>query len=299
MRPIKIIAPLGTIVNPVPPAPCAARGLTGFRMMDTLFGALAKVVPDRLPAAGEGGVSFPVIGGWQNGRRFVLAEGLLGTWGGRHGCDGYEGVSNPSVNLTNQPIELIEAQYPIEITRYGMVRNASGPGRWCGGLGLLREYRLLTDEAVLTMRSDRRFHRPYGLFGGYDGTPSLNILNPGPEQKILPVMPMELVQLKRGDVFCHIGAGGGGYGDPLQRDPERVCEDVRDGRITIAYARDVYGVVIDPKTLVIDVESTENSRRGLVQRPQETAQNAALEHFMHEVGVEMDALHGSAATRRR
>jgi N-methylhydantoinase B len=265
MRPIQVSAPLGTIMNPRLPGPCAARGITGYRMIDTLLGALAQAIPDRVPAAGEGGSSLPSIGGYQEGKPFVHVETILGTWGGRPTKDGDEGVPNPGANQSNQPIELIEAELPLEAVQYALVPDSGGPGKYRGGLGLVREYRLLADEAGWTMRSDRRSHPPYGVQGGKPGAPSSNVLNPGLNERVVPVLPMESILLKRGDVIRMTLAGGGGYGDPLERDPSRVLEDFLDEKITAEHARDAYGVVIDPVALTVDVAATERWREELAR----------------------------------
>jgi N-methylhydantoinase B len=261
MRPIQVSAPLGTIMNPVLPGACAARGITGYRMIDAILGALSKAVPDRVPAAGEGGSSLPSVGGYRDGRAFVHVETILGTWGGRPSADGEEGVPNPGANQSNQPIELIEAELPLEAVQYALIPDSGGAGRFRGGLGLVREYRLLADEAVWTMRSDRRAHRPYGVQGGRPGAPSWNILNPGPGQRVLPTLPMESVALERGDVFRMTLAGGGGYGDPLERDLARVLDDYLDEKVTLEHARQEYGVVIDPTGMRVD-EATTAALRG-------------------------------------
>jgi N-methylhydantoinase B len=270
MRPIHVTAPAGTIVNSIEPAACATRGITGFRIIDTLFGALAKVAPERVPAAGEGGVSWPSIGGYQDGKAFVYVESILGAWGGRPDRDGCEGVSNPGANQSNQPVEIIEAELPLEVVRYGFVPDSGGAGEHRGGLALLREYRLLADDAVLTMRSDRRRHTPYGLHGGKPGTPSWNVINPGPEQRLLPVLPMEAVPLRRDDHFLHIQAGGGGFGPPHRRAADAVREDVLDEKLTIDYARREYGVVLDPRTCEIDQAATAGARARLMEHDANT-----------------------------
>ena len=265
-RPIQVIAPLGSIVNPRLPGACNARAIVGFRMLDALFGAFAQAVPARVPAAGEGGVSFPAIGGYHNDLPFVCTETLAGAWGAMPDRDGVHGIPNPGGNMTNQPVEMIEALYPVEIERYALVDNSGGPGRFRGAPAFVRQYRLLGEEAVLTMRSDRRRHLPYGLAGGYPGTPSWNIINPGAEQRILPAMPMEAIRLAKGDVFCHISAGGGGHGSPLEREPEQVLEDVLEERLSAEYARRVYGVVIDPASMVVDPDATDKLRHEMHAR---------------------------------
>jgi len=175
---------------------------------------------------------------------------VLGAWGGRPDRDGLEGVANLCANQSNQPIELVEAENPLEVTRYALRPDSGGPGRFRGGLGLIREYRLLADEADLTVRSDRRDHPPYGLQGGSTGAPSANYLN----GQLLPTLPMRAIPLKKGDLFRHDMAGGGGFGDPLERDPARVREDVLDGKVSVEAARRDYGVRVDPASLTADRE---------------------------------------------
>ena len=245
MRPLRVHAPEGTILNPVLPAACAARGVMGYRVFDAIMGALAQVVPERVIAAGEGGPTLFSVGGYHDGRPFVLTEVMVGTWGARAAKDGVEGISNPAANLSNQPVELIEAELPLEVVRYGMVQDSGGAGEQRGGLAFVREFRLLADEAVFTTRADRRDHPPYGFAGGQSGGASCNTLISGKKERALPTMPMEAVKWRSGDVFRHVSAGGGGYGDPLARDPALVLADVLDDKVSLAAARDLYGVVIE------------------------------------------------------
>jgi N-methylhydantoinase B len=261
MKPIRVRAPAGSILNPRLPAACGARGVMGYRAFDAIIGALAPIVPARVIAAGEGGPTLIGIGGMHKGRHFVLTEVMVGTWGARAAKDGIEGISNPAANLSNQPIELIEAELPLEILRYGLVPDSGGAGRQRGGLAFTREFRVLAEEAVFTTRADRRAHPPYGLFGGEPGAPSHNELIVGGERRVLPTMPMAALPLRRGDVIRHVSAGGGGYGDPFERAPESVLDDVLDEKVSIAAARRFYGVVIDPVALTIDPAATERARR--------------------------------------
>ncbi len=283
MRAIRVTAPKGSIVNPNEPAACGARGIICFRMFDTLLGAFSQILPGRIPAANEGGSSAPHIAGRdRDNKPFIVSGGLMGCWGGSAERDGQEGISNPGANLGNTPIELLEARHPVEITRYAFVQNSGGPGRSRGGAALMRGYRLLADEAVLIMRSDRRAVPPYGLSGGYAGTPSWNLINAGtPEQKILPVCPMQSTAMKKGDEFLHIQAGAGGFGDPLTRTPGAVLQDVLNELITIAYAADVYGVVIDGET--IDWTRTALARAELARAG--GSGSAYLAHFGQATGM--------------
>lgn len=257
MRPIRIHAPEGTIVNPVLPAACGARGVVGYRVYDAIMGALAQVTPDRVIAAGEGGPTLISFGGYEAGRQFVVTEVIVGTWGARAGKDGLEGVSNPLANLSNQPVELVEADLPLEVVRYGLVPDSGGAGRFRGGLAYLREFRVLAERAVLTIRSDRRFHPPYGLFGGSPGGASDNVLLTAEEgERQLPGMPMSAIAVRRGDVYRHVSAGGGGLGSPFDRDPRSVLEDVLDGKVSAAAARELYRVVLELDPPSVDEAGT-------------------------------------------
>jgi N-methylhydantoinase B len=243
-RPIEVVAPAGTVVNPVHPGATGARGITGYRMIDCLFGALAQAVPEKVTADGSGGSTLPTIGGYRDGKAFVFCETFMGTWGAALDHDGQEGVPHMGANQTNVPIELIEAEYPIRIERYGFVADTGGPGRFRGGLSLTREYRLLADEALLNVRSDKRKHPPHGLFGGHEGAPSMNLLDHAGGTRVLPVLLTEPVYMKRGDLFRHVMAGGGGNGDPLTREPALVLEDVLEEKVTPQHAEQAYGVAI-------------------------------------------------------
>jgi N-methylhydantoinase B len=267
MRPVTIRAPRGSILNPNHPAACAARGVMGYRVFDAIMGAFAGIAPDRVIAGGEGGPTLFAIGGQHQGKPFVLTEVMVGTWGARAAQDGVEGISNPAANLSNNPIELIEAELPLEVLEYSLVPDSGGAGRMRGGLAFARTFRLLADEAVCTVRSDRRDHPPYGVNGGAPGAGSTNTLNPGTQnERVLPTMPMEAIKLRKGDVFRHVSAGGGGFGAPFEREPSNVLEDVREGKVSLEAARDQYGVVIESRTLSVDHARTAALRSELRRR---------------------------------
>lgn len=261
-RAIHVTAPKGTIVNSVYPAPTGARGITGYRIIDCIFGALAPVLPDRVTADGMGGSSVPAFGGWRDGKPFVFSETLMGTWGAALTHDGQEGVPHMGANQANVPVEMIEASFPLRILRYGLVPDTGGPGRFRGGNSLVREYEYLAEEGVLTMRSDKRDFLPHGLDGGLPGAGPLNLVNPGPDQVSLPVLVTEAVMLKRGDVFCHTTPSGGGRGSPLERDPIMVLDDVLEGKVSPGRARDAYGVAVVPdgRGFRLDMEATKSLR---------------------------------------
>ncbi|MGB0631576.1 MAG: hydantoinase B/oxoprolinase family protein [Alphaproteobacteria bacterium] len=286
IRPLNIIVPEGTIVNPLPPAACAARAIVGWRSLDLLLGCFAQIVPDRVPAAGEGGVTFPSFSGYDGDERFVCTEAWAGCWGAMRDRDGAFGIPNPGGNLTNQPVEMVEALFPLEITRYGMVENSGGPGKYRGSNAYQREYRFLSEETQMVMRSDRRRYLPYGLEGGRAGTPSWNLRNTGtPDQGAIPVMPMEPVIFRKGETFLHVSGGGGGHGDPLERAPEDVLEDVREERFTADYARDVYGVVFTGDPIAVDRAETDRRRDEIRKSPPEREHPPYLKYFHDALGI--------------
>jgi N-methylhydantoinase B len=243
-RPIHVIAPAGSLVNARYPAPCGARGITGYRMVDCVFGALAQAVPDKVAADGAGGSTLPSFGGFDGEKRFVFSECVMGTWGATSEHDGQEGVPHMASNQANVPIEMIEADYPIRIEHYGFVPDTGGPGRFRGGLSLAREYRCLADDIYFGVRSDKSVHPPHGLAHGQAGAPAINRIRSGGKEHALPPMPTKPITLRTGDVYRHVMAGGGGFGNPFERDPEKVRADVLDGKVTREHARAAYGVAL-------------------------------------------------------
>ncbi|WP_144113235.1 hydantoinase B/oxoprolinase family protein [Paraburkholderia sp. BCC1886] len=288
-RPVEVFAESGSIVNPVEPAACAARGIIAYRMFDVLQGAFAQIVPDTIPALGEGGPSVVSISGRrlasEGGGNWLITDGVLGSWGGGRN-DGCEGIANPLGNLSNQPVELIEARLPLKITEYGFVADSGGAGQHRGGLAMRRAYELLGEEALLGLRSDRRVHRPSGSHGGLSGSPSLNLLSRHGGSRLLPTMPSQVSALQKGDRFCHIAAGGAGHGDPLSRAPDAVREDVLDERISERMAREVYGVVFDGASRAVDEARTVEMRR--VLQTSSTAERVAKQEalFLQSTGVD-------------
>ena len=240
-RAISVITPPGSLVNPLLPAPVAARGLTGFRLANVVFGALAGIAPDRVPAAESGGDTGISLAGYDAERRpFVYVEFLTGGWGGRPDRDGVDGCASMVVNTGNNPIEMLEATYPFRIERYGYVPDTGGAGTYRGSMALVREYRFLEREGTLQIRSDRHKVRPYGLAGGQPGAAASNVLNPDTtEARVLP--SKTLLTIQYGDVLRHTLAGAGGFGDPAKRDPALMRADLRNGKVTPEGAAQDYG----------------------------------------------------------
>ena len=243
-RPIRIVTEPGSVVDPVLPAACGARGITGFRVLEAVLGAMARAVPDLVPADGEGGNTLISLGGSGPDGPFVYTELFAGTRGGSARGDGSEGVPHPGSNNANMPIELAEAVYPIRFNAYEIVPDTGGAGEHRGAMALVREFEWLGPATTLQLRSDKRRFPPYGLRGGAPGSPSETVINPGTaRERNLPTIGPSRIETN--DVFRHVLAGGGGWGDPGDRNPNLVAADVRSGKVTLGAALRDHGVVTD------------------------------------------------------
>ncbi|MEJ8857557.1 hydantoinase B/oxoprolinase family protein [Variovorax robiniae] len=261
MRAIRVLAEPGSVVYPVTPAPVAARGLTAMRATEAIWGALALMLPSKVFACGAQGDFGVTIAGYDaRSEPFVLLEFLFGTWGGRPNKDTNDGLSSLAVNYSNSPVEVLEGEQPLRIESYGFRADSGGPGKHRGGVGMVRSYRLTgVPEAVLQVRSDRQKFQPYGLQGGHDGALAANYLNDGTgPRRQLPGKFMRT--FLRGELYEAVLAGGGGWGDPLEREPAAVLEDVIDGKVTLEAAQRDYGVCLDAGGKHVDDDATETRR---------------------------------------
>ena len=212
-RPLEVIAPEGTIVNALRPSAVAGGNVeTSQRITDVVFGALAKAVPERVPAASQGTMNNVTLGGTdpRTGERFAYYETLGGGMGGRRGLAGLSGVHTHMSNTRNTPVEAIEHDLPLRIRRYSLRRDSAGAGRFPGGEGLVREYELLADASV-TVLSERRRRAPYGAEGGGPGGKGRNTLIRNGREEALPGKVQ--LQLRAGDRLRIETPGGGGYGE--------------------------------------------------------------------------------------
>jgi len=212
LRPLKVIAPEGLIVNARFPAACAGGNVeTSQRIVDVVLGALAKAVPERIPAASQGTMNNVAFGGYDpaRGRAFAYYETIGGGVGASALGDGLSGVHSHMTNSLNTPIEALENYLPLKIRRYGLRRGSGGAGRHRGGEGIVREYEFLVPVA-LTIMSERRRFAPYGLRGGSPGRPGRNTLVS--QGRATELGSKVNVKLKRGDVLIVATPGGGGYG---------------------------------------------------------------------------------------
>ena len=242
-RVVTVTAPKGTVVNSVHPAPCGARGITGYRVIDAMFGALAQALPDRVTADGMGGSTVPTFAGQHQGGAFVFTETVMGTWGATSAHDGQVGVPHMGANQANVPVEMIEAAYPLRIRRYGIMPDTGGAGQHRGGNAFIREYEYLGEApGLLSLRSDKRDFRPHGLYGGAEGTGPQSLLFRGNNVTELPVLVTKPYALAKGDVFRHISPSGGGYGRAADRPRAAVLADLEAGLISAETAMRDYGV---------------------------------------------------------
>ncbi len=260
-RPIRILTPERSIVNPSAPAPVAARGLTADRVADAVFGALAQLAPHRVPACGPHAPDTTVsFGGYYaDGKPFVYLEGLVGSWGGGPDRDGMDASTGTIVNYSNTPAEMLEVDQPLMIERYGLVPDSGGAGKYRGGLAVVRHIRFLSDEAVLQVRTDRHQNAPYGLEGGEKGAHAgLRLIRAdGSHEDFFGPF---LVNVQKGDMLQVNLPSGGGFGDPLERDPAHVLRDVAEGKVSVKHAAAAYGVVIDDQISGVRQAETEALR---------------------------------------
>ncbi|CAB5658742.1 Acetone carboxylase alpha subunit [Delftia tsuruhatensis] len=255
-RCVRIHVPEGSVLNPVEPAAVAARALTGYRVFDAMLGALAQVVPDRIPAAGEGGNTVVCLSGQDDaGKPYIIVDMICGAWGARPHADGVEAITNASQNLSNTPVETLEAQHPVRVEAYEMEPDSCGAGRYRGGLGIRRSYRVLADDVLLQLRADRMKFRPYGLQGGGPARAASNTLTrDGADQALASKVGM---QIARGDRVTHVQPGGGGFGDPLLRPLAELEHDVWNHKLSADFVREHYAAVLDPHTGLADLAATE------------------------------------------
>jgi len=263
-RCIEVHVPEGTVLNPIEPAAVAARALTGYRVFDAMLGALAQVVPDRIPAAGEGGNTVVCLSGKKDdGSSYIIVDMICGAWGGRPGSDGIEAITNASQNLSNTPVETLEAQHPVRVEAYELEPDSCGAGRYRGGLGIRRSYRVLADDVLLQLRADRMKFQPYGLQGGLPAKSASNRLqHDGETTELASKVGMRIA---RGSVVTHTQPGGGGFGDPLLRPAQEIERDVWDHKLSADFVRRHYRAVVDPASGRLDAAQTQALRAGTAE----------------------------------
>ena len=263
-RPITLNIPEGTVVNCKFPAAVAARMQIGHFMTEIIYRALAKAVPNQVLAASGGTPATMNVfyGRRKDGKPWhsVIIRG--GGMGASSGADGHY-VSIFPANGANTPVEIFESDTPLLVEKRELLSDSGGAGKMKGGLGRRVVFRIPDDEYApmppvnLGIQSGRYRYPPEGLFGGKHGAKAQFLVSGQPGN------PFGLTRMKPGDVIIMDAAGGGGYGDPLERDPEMVQDDVIQGYVSLEKAKEDYGVVIDPATMKADLAATEELRRSM------------------------------------
>ena len=245
----------GSILQPRFPAPLGLRGLTMMRVLAALNG-LVNVAGGQAPASHSAYVIL-LLRGTAGGKPFLMSDGVGVGYGARPTQDGIDAVY--FVAQENYPVEFLELGYPVRLLRYGINRDSGGPGRQRGGCGIVREYEILADHAVLAMRIDGVLNPPWGTGGGMGGGSGRAVVNPGTERERVLAPLSDGNVLVRGDVLLLETGGGGGQGHPFDRPAAQVLDDVLDGFVSPAAALAQYGVVIANDA--VDLPATTERRR--------------------------------------
>ncbi|MBI4526830.1 MAG: hydantoinase B/oxoprolinase family protein, partial [Deltaproteobacteria bacterium] len=233
----------GSLLNPRYPAPLNTYNPAVSAMIDAVFEALSETVPDRKRADGCGSGSI-TLGGRKPGsdKSYIQYELFGGGGGGRSGKDGDSGTSVNHLNSKIAPVEIIESEFPVRLLRYDLINESGGAGCYRGGLGILREYLILGD-AKLMLRSSKHLIPPSGIDGGKPGRPGMVLVNSGTNrEETLPTRCEHF--LEQGDILRIERPGGGGFGDPFERDPGKILQDIEDGYVSLEGAARDYGVVV-------------------------------------------------------
>ncbi len=260
-RPIRFYLPPGTVVNPHPPAAVNARTATIIRIADVLHGALVQALPGKLPAAPSGQLLVASFGGIdpRNGAPYVTSELGAGGVGARPLKDGIDVLEMGPSNCMNIPVEAIEMSYPLRIRQYGMRADSGGAGQYRGGLGATKVFEAVHGDVVVSIRGERYFTRPWGLYGGQPAAAAQAWIE-RLDGRVEEIPSKRVFTLRPGERLCVDTPGGGGYGDPLTRDAASVLQDVRDRRVSVQMARDQYGVVLREPERSVDEAATRRLR---------------------------------------
>ncbi len=275
-RPVKVIAPKGSIYNPSFPRACFSRFCQVQRVVDNTILALADALPTQVCGGNSAGVHFCSYSGFleEAGEYWIYLEVNEGSYGGRHGKDAMDSVDNLMANTRNNPIEELDMRFPVRCDQYELRREPAAPGKWRGGIGIVRRNRFLVD-GTYSCEGDRQYDPPRGIFGGWDGLVAWCRKNPDTAREEYLEAKVTGIPFQAGEVIEFRVPSAAAYGDPLERDPEQVREDVLDDFATIEIARDAYGVVFpDEVTLEIDREATERLRAELRETPRYTSLTA-------------------------
>ncbi|MEC7674635.1 MAG: hydantoinase B/oxoprolinase family protein, partial [Pseudomonadota bacterium] len=232
-RAIKVTAPLGSVLNPTPPAPVRARLLPSYRVFNAVMMALSEVVPERVIAPGYDTTTAACLSEFRDGKYNIYLEIFGGGYGGGAHSDGVDGIDCALSNCANIPMEAMELDYPFfRVENYALIPDSGGKGKHRGGLGFEKSYRILEDGVTFATYGDRFRIAPPGLFGGGPGRHAENLIERDGETIV--VGSKAGLELKKGDLLIMRTGGGGGYGDASERDARLEAEDLEEGLITRA-----------------------------------------------------------------
>ena len=268
-RPINVIAPRGSIFNPIPPASAEARFTQCNYMIDLIIKALAPVLPEEIIAGSSASISFASYAGVrESGDYWVFLEVNEGAYGGRPASDGPDAIDNLMANTRNNPLEDLAMHIPMICERYELRTDVSaGAGKYRGGIGVVKAQRMLT-PGFITHESERHNDAPWGIFGGQQGAVGRCEIYNAANDAAPRVMHSKFhgLAVERDDVMVYYGPCGGGYGDPLERVPQKVLDDVLDEFCTFEEAREIYGVSINLESETVNVEETLRIRAEMKSR---------------------------------
>jgi len=251
-RNVTVELPEGSVLNPVFPAASGIRTASGVRCYDVVNGALGKAIPEFMPAAAGGNIVPLVLVEPPRGdgsKPVTVVQFVVGATGAAKGRDGTDGRDPSFSNMANNPVETVEAEAGVVIRHYGLRPDSGGPGQWRGGAGQMVSFEVQRDGCQLLARGLERLRfPPWGARGGHASRVTRVVLNMGTDCE-RDLGKLDMVSVNRGDVVTALMSGAGGYGDPLDRDPERVLDDVRRGLVSVEGAERDYGVVIDGSTV--------------------------------------------------
>lgn len=265
-RPLNVILPSGTVVSAVKPAATRKWMNVPDSIVDTVFKALAPACPDQVAAAHHCDLMFFTAYGNdpKTNKFFLIPEGLIGGgWGAKNDEDGMNTtICINDGDTHNTPVEALEAKYPIRVERYELRQDSGGAGRYRGGLGAIRSYTALS-QMKLNTGIERTQCEPWGIEGGKSGLPNKITVTKNGEEIHFPNGKLSSLELEEGEGFTLYSGGGGGFGDPLDRPAETVHQEVISGYVSVAKAKEDYGVVIDPATLTLDQQATLELRNNI------------------------------------
>jgi N-methylhydantoinase B len=257
-RALRIIIPEGSFLKPKFPAACAMWPTPSTTIPDLFIKALAPALPGRVRGGHFGDSMANFIYGTdpRSGKYYVCSEADAGGYGGKPTEDGACALFSMTLGDTrNVPAEVVEVRYPWHVEHFGLVQDSGGPGKFRGGLGVRRDYRLACDVGM-TVTADRvKYTPPWGIFGGKPGKTNITVVNrnDGSTERWRKISNLSL---QKGEIVSFQGGGGGGYGNPLDRDPKRVLNDVINGYVSLKSAEENYGVVIRTPEMKIDKAAT-------------------------------------------